>query len=43
MHLSHKQEWFKDLEEIPPMSMYIKDNSIQEGVHRGKMMASLKL
>lgn len=43
MHLSHKQEWFKDFEKIPPMKIYLENNSIQEVVGRGKMMASLKL
>ncbi len=43
MHLSHKHEWFKDFEEIPPMKIYLSNNSIQEIVGRGKVMASLKL
>lgn len=43
MHLSHKWEWFKDFEEIPPMKIYLGDNSIQKAVGRGKMMALLKL
>ncbi len=43
MHLSHKRAWFRDFEEIPPMKIYLRNNSIQEAVGRGKMMASLKL
>ncbi len=43
MHLSHKWEWFRDFENIPPLNIYLGDNSIQEAVGREKMMASLKL
>ncbi len=43
MHLSHKHEWFRDFEENPPMKIYLRNNTIQEIVGRGKVMAFLKL
>jgi hypothetical protein len=30
MRLSHKWEWFKDFEEIPPMKIYLGNNSIKK-------------
>jgi hypothetical protein len=41
MHKSHKRDWFNDFEKISQIKIYIRDNSTQEEVGRGKIKINM--